>query len=55
MHPRLNHVLTFDRYINFAHGDEQLQAIYGSALTRLKQLKKTWDPTGAFSQWFMIK
>ncbi|KAF2714945.1 FAD binding domain-containing protein [Pleomassaria siparia CBS 279.74] len=42
-------------YINFAHGDESLSAIYGSSLPRLQTLKKTWDPRGAFTQWFPIK
>lgn len=42
-------------YINFAHGDETPEAIYGSSLARLKQLKKKYDPAGAFSQWFTIK
>ncbi|KXH65323.1 FAD binding domain-containing protein [Colletotrichum nymphaeae SA-01] len=41
-------------YINFAHGDEELQAIYGSSLDRLKALKKQFDPSGAFGQWFKI-
>ncbi|KAH3948585.1 hypothetical protein HBH70_071530 [Parastagonospora nodorum] len=42
-------------YINFAHGDETLEAIYGSSLPRLKTLKKQYDPTGAFNQWFTIE
>lgn len=42
-------------YINFAHGDEELQAIYGSALDRLRTLKQKFDPTGVFNQWFPIK
>ncbi|KAI1339166.1 FAD binding domain-containing protein [Xylariaceae sp. FL0016] len=41
-------------YINFAHGDETLEAIYGSSLTKLKALKHEWDPMGAFGQWFDI-
>ncbi|KAK1996672.1 FAD binding domain-containing protein [Colletotrichum falcatum] len=41
-------------YINFAHGDETAEAIYGSSLPRLRQLKKEWDPLGAFDQWFKI-
>lgn len=42
------------RYINFAHGDEELQAIYGSSLDKLRTLKKKFDPSGAFGQWFKI-
>jgi FAD/FMN-containing dehydrogenase len=42
------------RYINFAHGDETLEAIYGSSLPRLREVKKKYDPTGAFNQWFAI-
>ncbi|KAF2128902.1 FAD binding domain-containing protein, partial [Dothidotthia symphoricarpi CBS 119687] len=41
-------------YANFAHGDESLEAIYGSSLARLRTLKKKWDPSGAFNQWFEI-
>jgi FAD/FMN-containing dehydrogenase len=43
------------RYINFAHGDETPEAIYGSSLPKLKQLKKQYDPAGLFNQWFTIK
>lgn len=43
------------RYINFAHGDEELSAIYGSSLDRLRTLKQQYDPTGVFNQWFQIK
>ena len=42
-------------YANFAHGDEKLEAIYGSNLPRLRELKKKWDPKGVFGQWFPIK
>ncbi|TDZ35684.1 FAD-linked oxidoreductase azaG [Colletotrichum spinosum] len=42
-------------YINFAHGDEDPEAIYGSSLPRLRELKKTWDPSGVFGQWFEIE
>lgn len=41
-------------YINFAHGDETPEAVYGSSLTRLRELKKKWDPLGAFNQWFPV-
>ncbi|KAM0277212.1 hypothetical protein ACHAQH_005995 [Verticillium albo-atrum] len=41
-------------YINFAHGDEDLVAIYGSSLPRLKALKKKYDPTNVFGQWFSL-
>lgn len=43
------------RYINFAHGDEELSAIYGSSLDRLRTLKQQFDPSGVFNQWFQIK
>jgi FAD/FMN-containing dehydrogenase len=42
-------------YVNFAHGDETPEAIYGSNLPRLKELKKKYDPKGVFNQWFTIK
>ncbi|KAI3390609.1 hypothetical protein diail_9088, partial [Diaporthe ilicicola] len=35
-------------YINFAHGDEELEAIYGSSLDCLKTLKQQYDPAGVF-------
>lgn len=41
-------------YMNFAHGDEPLEEIYGESLPRLKVLKKQWDPQGRFNQWFPI-
>ena len=32
-------------YVNYAHGDEPLESIYGAEkLPRLAALKKTWDP-----------
>ncbi|PSN68088.1 FAD binding domain-containing protein [Corynespora cassiicola Philippines] len=42
-------------YINFAHGDEEPEAIYGSNLERLRKLKAKWDPAGVFNQWFKIQ
>lgn len=37
-------------FINYAHGDENLEQIYGSdKLPRLAALKKTWDPNSIFS------
>ncbi|KAL7627699.1 hypothetical protein AAE478_001893 [Parahypoxylon ruwenzoriense] len=41
-------------YINFAHGDEPLQNIYGSSLSRLQQLKQKYDPHKRFNQWFPL-
>ncbi|KAF1846587.1 FAD-binding domain-containing protein [Cucurbitaria berberidis CBS 394.84] len=41
-------------YINFAHGDEPLEQVYGDSLCRLSQLKGKWDPLGRFNQWFPI-
>lgn len=40
------------RYINFAHGDETLEEIYGESLPRLQVLKKQYDPHNRFDQWF---
>ncbi|KAI1771739.1 hypothetical protein F4818DRAFT_428910 [Hypoxylon cercidicola] len=37
-------------FINYAHGDERLERIYGeNKLPRLAALKKTWDPNSVFS------
>ncbi|KAI1456525.1 FAD-binding domain-containing protein [Annulohypoxylon moriforme] len=37
-------------FVNYAHGDEGLERIYGKdKLPRLAQLKKTWDPNQFFS------
>ena len=37
-------------YINYAHGDEELEQKYGAdKLPRLASLKKTWDPTNVFA------
>lgn len=37
-------------FVNYAHGDEKLDRIYGAdKLPRLADLKKQWDPHGAFS------
>lgn len=39
-------------YVNYAHGDEPLQAVYGYEpwrLERLRHLKKKYDPKGRFS------
>ncbi|RYP62676.1 hypothetical protein DL771_009617 [Monosporascus sp. 5C6A] len=41
-------------YINFAHGDEPLDHIYGRSLTRLQQLKRKYDPNKRFNQWFPL-
>lgn len=35
-------------YINFAHGNENLAAIYGSSLPRLQKLKKRYNPNNMF-------
>jgi hypothetical protein len=43
------------RYINFAHGDESLEEIYGDSLSRLRELKHHWDPENRFNQWFNIQ
>ncbi|RFU78524.1 fad binding domain [Trichoderma arundinaceum] len=36
-------------YASYTHGDETPQQLFGSALPRLTQLKKTWDPEGVFN------
>ncbi|KAJ6187299.1 hypothetical protein N7519_002207 [Penicillium mononematosum] len=36
-------------YVNYAHGDETLQQLYGSSQERLLALKQKYDPTGKFS------
>ena len=41
-------------YINFAHGDEALDVIYGDSLSRLQQLKGVYDPDNRFNQWFPL-
>ncbi|KAL4809570.1 hypothetical protein BDV18DRAFT_157321 [Aspergillus unguis] len=36
-------------YVNYAHGDEGVEQIYGrDKLARLKRLKREWDPNGGF-------
>jgi hypothetical protein len=42
-------------YINFAHGDEPLEEIYGDNLPRLRKLKHKWDLENRFNQWFNIQ
>lgn len=44
----------FSSYINFAHGDEDLEVVYGSHVKRLQALKKTFDPQNVFDQWFPL-
>lgn len=37
-------------YVNYAHGDEQVTAIYGERkLQRLTTLKNEWDPDNVFA------
>ncbi|QSZ36199.1 hypothetical protein DSL72_007325 [Monilinia vaccinii-corymbosi] len=37
-------------YVNYAHGDETIEQIYGARkLPRLARLKKTWDPDNVFA------
>ncbi|XXH05577.1 hypothetical protein Hte_012009 [Hypoxylon texense] len=42
-------------YINFAHGDEALEVIYGNSLPKLRALKHRVDPNDRFNQWFNIR
>ncbi|KAL8738826.1 MAG: hypothetical protein Q9181_000430 [Wetmoreana brouardii] len=41
-------------YINFAHGDEPLEEVYGDSLAKLQALKKRFDPMNRFNQWFPL-
>ncbi|KAL8702104.1 MAG: hypothetical protein Q9201_004577 [Fulgogasparrea decipioides] len=41
-------------YINFAHGDEPLEEVYGDSLAKLQALKKRYDPLNRFNQWFPL-
>ncbi|KAL1966805.1 hypothetical protein VTN77DRAFT_3770 [Rasamsonia byssochlamydoides] len=41
-------------YINFAHGDDPLQNVYGSSLPELLALKKKYDPANRFGNWFPL-
>jgi FAD/FMN-containing dehydrogenase len=41
-------------YINFAHGDDPLQNVYGSSLSDLQQLKRRYDPFNRFNKWFPL-
>ncbi|KAI1320504.1 FAD-binding domain-containing protein [Xylariaceae sp. FL0255] len=41
-------------YINFAHGDEEPEIIYGEGLPKLRELKAAWDPRNKFNQWLPI-
>ena len=43
-------------YINFAHGDEALETVYGSGerLERLKRIKKEYAPNNVFGSFFPI-
>ena len=41
-------------YINFAHGDEDLDVVYGPSLSRLQALKKKYDPNNVFNHWFPL-
>ncbi|EWC44370.1 hypothetical protein DRE_01196 [Drechslerella stenobrocha 248] len=43
-------------YINFARGDEPLDAIYGESwrIRKLTTIKSKWDPNGKFGQYFPI-
>lgn len=42
-------------YVNYAHGDESLESIYGAdKLPALASLKKEWDPHNAFRYNFAL-
>jgi hypothetical protein len=38
-----------EAYINYAVGDETVPEVYGASATRLRKLKKQYDPQGKFS------
>ncbi|KAI1210834.1 FAD binding domain-containing protein [Annulohypoxylon truncatum] len=42
-------------YVNFGHGDEELEVVYGDSLTRLRSIKRQYDPKNVFNQWFNIQ
>jgi FAD/FMN-containing dehydrogenase len=50
----LGHTDIFASYVNFAHGDEAPEDVYGESLPRLQELKAAWDPTNRFSQWLPL-
>ncbi|OTA80665.1 hypothetical protein M434DRAFT_401658 [Hypoxylon sp. CO27-5] len=41
-------------YINFGHGDEEPEVVYGHSLARLRSIKRKYDPNDVFNQWFNI-
>jgi hypothetical protein len=41
-------------YMNFAHGDESVEQIFGPNLPRLISLKKKWDPENLFGYHYAI-
>ncbi|KAI0381522.1 FAD-binding domain-containing protein [Hypomontagnella monticulosa] len=41
-------------YVNFAYGDETNDVVYHGSTSRLKQLKRQYDPYNVFNQWFDI-
>ena len=47
-------MLTIFSYVNFAFGDEPNPVVYGGSTARLQTLKKKYDPTNVFNQWFDI-
>ena len=44
-----------EAYINYAHGDEPPEVLYGSHnLPKLVRLKQKWDPTNAFGKGYPL-
>ena len=41
-------------YINFAHGDETLDVVYGQYTQMLLALKAKYDPKNVFNHWFPL-
>lgn len=37
-------------YMNYAHGDEDSEALYGPNLSRVMEVKRKWDPTNMFGR-----
>ena len=47
-----------DAYVNYAYGDEGLEAVYGHEawrIEKLRRLKEIWDPEGKFNYYNPIR
>ncbi|KAI0130886.1 FAD-binding domain-containing protein [Daldinia grandis] len=50
-----NDLPTNRTYVNFAYGDEANDVVYHDSTTRLRQLKKQYDPNNILNQWFDLQ